>query len=47
MVSSRSGMKAYSEDLRERVIGAAGRGERRGDVAARFEVPAPTIERSV
>ena len=40
-------MKAYSEDLRERVIGAVGRGERRAEVAARFEVSVPTIERWV
>jgi len=40
-------MKAYSEDLRERVIGAVERGERREDVAARFEVSVPTIERWV
>ena len=38
-------MKAYSEDLRERVIGAVERGEWREDVAARFEVSVPTIER--
>ena len=38
-------MKAYSEDLRERVIGAVERGERREEVAARFEVSVPTIER--
>ena len=40
-------MKAYSEDLRERVIGAVERGERREDVAACFEVSVPTIERWV
>ena len=40
-------MKAYSEDLRERVMGAVERGERREDVAARFEVSVPTIERWV
>jgi transposase len=38
-------MKAYSEDLRERVIGAVGRGQPRADVAAWFEVSVPTIER--
>jgi transposase len=38
-------MKAYSEDLRERVVGAVERGERREDVAARFEVSVPSIER--
>ena len=38
-------MKAYSEDLRERVVGAVERGERREDVASRFEVSVPTIER--
>src|SRR5215210_4072928 len=40
-------MRAYSEDLRERVIGAVERGERRADVAARFAVSVPTIERWV
>ena len=40
-------MKAYSEDLRERVVGAVERGERRADVAARFDVSVPTIERWV
>ena len=40
-------MKAYSEDLRERVIGAVERGERREDVAARFEISVPTLERWV
>ncbi len=40
-------MKAYSEDLRVRVIGAVERGDRRADVAARFEVSVPTIERWV
>ena len=40
-------MKAYSEDLRERVIGAVERGDRREDVAVRFEVSVPTIERWV
>ncbi len=40
-------MKAYSEDLRGRVIGAVERGDRREDVAARFEVSVPTIERWV
>jgi transposase len=38
-------MKAYSEDLRERVIGAVERGQPRAEVAARFEVSVPTIER--
>ena len=38
-------MKAYSEDLRERVVGAVGRGEPRAAVAVRFEVSLPTIER--
>ena len=40
-------MKAYSEDLRERVLGAVDRGDRREDVAKRFEVSVPTIERWV
>ena len=40
-------MRAYSEDLRERVMGAVARGDRREDVAARFEVSVPTIERWV
>jgi len=38
-------MKAYSEDLRERVISAVERGQPRTDVAPRFEVSVPTIER--
>jgi transposase len=38
-------MKAYSEDLRERVISAVERGQPRTDVASRFEVSVPTIER--
>src|SRR5215210_3049728 len=38
-------MKAYSGDLRGRVIGAVERGQPRADVAARFEVSVPTIER--
>src|SRR5690349_11373253 len=38
-------MKAYSEDLRERVIRAVEAGRRRDEVAARFEVSVPTIER--
>ena len=40
-------MRAYSEELRARVIGAVERGDRREDVAARFEVSVPTIERWV
>ena len=40
-------MKAYSEDLGERVIGAVERGDRREGVATRFEVSVPTIERWV
>jgi transposase len=40
-------MKAYSEDLRERVIAAVERGDPREAVAARFEVSVPTIERWV
>lgn len=40
-------MKAYSEDLRERVIRAVEAGRPREAVAARFEVSVPTIERWV
>ena len=40
-------MKAYSEDLRERVIRAVEAGRPREEVAARFEVSVPTIERWV
>jgi|SRR5687768_17292281 len=40
-------MKAYSEDLRERVIRAVEVGRPREEVAARFEVSVPTIERWV
>ena len=40
-------MKAYSEDLRERVIRAVEAGRPRDEVAARFEVSVPTIERWV
>jgi transposase len=47
MVCQAEGMKAYSADLRGRVMGAVGRGERREDVAARFEVSVPTVERWV
>jgi transposase len=38
-------MKAYSEDLRERVVRAVAIGTPRDEVAARFAVSAPTIER--
>ena len=38
-------MKAYSEDLRERVIRAVEAGRPRDEVVARFEVSVPTIER--
>jgi transposase len=38
-------MKAHSENLRERVIGAVERGQSRPEVAARFEVSVSTIER--
>ena len=38
-------MKAYSEDLRERVIRAVEAGRPREEVAAWFEVSVPTIER--
>jgi transposase len=40
-------MRAYSEDLRERVIRAVEAGRPREEVAARFEVSVPTIERWV
>jgi transposase len=40
-------MKAYSEDLRERVIRAVEAGQPREEVAARFDVSVPTIERWV
>jgi transposase len=40
-------MKPYSEDLRWRVVRAVDRGELRGEVAERFEVSVPTIERWV
>lgn len=40
-------MKAYSEDLRERVIRAVEAGRPREEVAARFEVSVPSIERWV
>jgi transposase len=40
-------MRAYSEDLRERVIRAVESGRPRDEVAARFEVSVPTIERWV
>ena len=40
-------MRAYSEDLRERVIRAVEAREPREAVAARFEVSVPTIERWV
>jgi transposase len=40
-------MKAYSEDLRERVIRAVEAGRARDEVAARFEVSVPTVERWV
>jgi len=40
-------MKAYSEDLRERVIRTVEAGRPREEVAARFEVSVPTIERWV
>ena len=40
-------MKAYSEDLRERVMRAVEAGQPREEVAVRFEVAVPTIERWV
>src|SRR3712207_6131581 len=38
-------MKAYSEDLRERVVRAVALGTPRKEVAATFAVSVPTIER--
>jgi len=38
-------MKAYSEDLRERVVRAVARGTPRAEVAATFAVSVPTITR--
>jgi transposase len=38
-------MKAYSEDLRERVVRAVAIGTPRDEVAATFAVSVPTIER--
>ena len=38
-------MKAYSEDLRERVVRAVAIGRPRDEVAATFAVSVPTIER--
>jgi len=40
-------MKAYSTDLRERVMRAVEAGRPRDEVAAQFEVSVPTIERWV
>src|SRR5215211_931108 len=40
-------MKAYSEDLRERVVRAVAIGTPRDEVAATFAVSVPTIERWV
>jgi transposase len=40
-------MRPYSEDLRERVMAAIDRGERREAVAERFSVAVPTITRWV
>src|SRR5215210_7882799 len=40
-------MRPYSEDLRERVMAAIDRGERREEVAERFSVSVPTITRWV
>src|SRR3954469_18036054 len=40
-------MRAYSKDLRERVIRTVEAGRPREEVAARFEVSVPTIERWV
>jgi transposase len=38
-------MKPYSEDLRERVVGAVERGTKRSDVVATFRVSLPTVKR--
>ena len=38
-------MKAYSEDLRERVVAAVERGTRRSEVVETFAVSLPTIKR--
>jgi len=38
-------MKAYSEDLRERVVAAVKRGTKRAEVVATFAVSLPTIKR--
>jgi transposase len=38
-------MKAYSEDLRERVVAAVERGTKRSDVVEAFAVSLPTIKR--
>jgi transposase len=40
-------MRPYSEDLRERVMVAIDRGDRREEVAERFSVSVPTITRWV
>ena len=40
-------MRPYSEDLRERVMAAIDRGDRREEVAERFSVSVPTITRWV
>ncbi len=40
-----SGVRAYSTDLRERVLAAVDRGMRLDDVAATFGVSVPTIKR--
>jgi transposase len=40
-------MKAYSLDLRTRVVHAVGAGQRRADVAQRFQVGLATVQRWV
>jgi transposase len=40
-------MRGYSEDLRERVVAAVGRGVRRADVVEQFVVSRATIKRWV
>jgi transposase len=39
------GMKAYSADLRERVVAAVERGTRRSEVVETFAVSLPTVKR--
>lgn len=39
------GMKAYSQDLRKRVVGSVDAGKAKGEVAETFRVSVPTINR--